>query len=368
MTIRHAFLVLLFICFFGTFGTAHAQQTHLSTLSGYNIYSPEMQKLSINGGTNDLYMFFGGWNTSSVVTNEFGADHIYRAKCTGPFGACDPNSVVDVISHQKYATTTDGLYIYQVNDPSIVDIVNPWGSYKAMYMTLVGCSNPGLQNCQSVVLGTGGVGTWRRELYVSVSIDGGASWGQPFRLFPSFNLSPTDVTTLRNTYWGDATVQNGNVYFFGNSVIDGCIKRLSLGPFGSFATAVDSVRTQTPADFGIFCDLPGGGNNVGLTTNVDVMYRPSISLFQILIERFDTTSEAVAAQPSYIDYYDSANGLTWVERHKKIIVPVTGQIRVGAPAPHPDTHCWVYFKENPTSAPHPSMDFKIWRYDWCAGN
>jgi len=195
----------------------------------------------------------------------------------------------------------DAAPIYQINDPSIVRMA---GGYYIMYMT----GNTGTVN----------------NIYFSTSWDG-ILWGPP--------------TLLIAAHWlPSATVKDGHVY----------LHATQSGPLELYDLGVSGVGVGTPENL----TMPDTGY---YWLNVDVVYQPSISMWQMVGENFyyDQSSQ-------YIDYLYSFDGVNWYMGAEKIIVAEAGK-SVRTPAMHPGTAYFVYYGCSPT---RDGMSNQICFYDW----
>jgi len=195
----------------------------------------------------------------------------------------------------------DAAPIYQINDPSIVRMA---GGYYIMYMT----GNTGTVN----------------NIYFSTSWDG-ILWGPP--------------TLLIAAHWlPSATVKDGHVY----------LHATQSGPLELYDLGVSGVGVGTPENL----TMPDTGY---YWLNVDVVYQPSISMWQMVGENFyyDQSSQ-------YIDYLYSFDGVNWYMGAEKIIVAEAGK-SVRTPAMHPGTAYFVYYGCSPK---RDGMSNQICFYDW----
>lgn len=210
---------------------------------------------------------------------------------------------------------SEALGFEHLNDPTIVAMP---GGYYIMYMTGVAAGESGL------------VASNNRIYYSTSWVSDGVQWSNPAKLI--------------NKYWlPSATIgPSGNVYLYANdNSINGQVVRFDLGTTG--------VGVGTPQ----IVTVPDGK----LYSNVHVMYRPALGFYQILAQYHHPDGSGA------IDYLDSTDGLDWNLVHPDVVIPdiAAGEFSVGTPAPHPDTHSWVYFG---STAQTDSMGFKIRFQTW----
>jgi len=147
---------------------------------------------------------------------------------------------------------------------------------------------------------------------------------------------------LLSTAWlPAATAKDGIIYLYANDngttpFGSSALRRYNLGTSGVSVVAIEDVKVGgiPPTDY----------------FNVDVMYRPNLGYYQIL---------AGNAAATKIDYLTSSDGMNWSLVFSNIIQPGSGET-VKTPAPHPSTHCWVYFGKDT-----PSGDHDIYFSNWC---
>jgi hypothetical protein len=255
-------------------------------------------------GTPRLY--FGGWLSSSDIPH----DGIYVADCQDGAGACrSARKVIDAVA--------SGLF--QVNDPSIV-LMPASGSNPAYYIMYMTGDTDATLTSNGIYYST----SWAAD---------GITWSKPALLITGFWLP-------------SATVQNGDVHLFSNSTTDGRVAQFDLGTSGT------QVGTPTYVSFDNAASVPP------YYSNVDVAWRPTLDLYQILAER---ELSASAGASSVIDYLTSTDGISWHLQYPAIISPQSGQYRVGTPAQWPDSASWVYFG---STAQQDSTSFNIYFAQW----
>ncbi len=269
--------------------------TQTVSINSFNAYSA--MPVIFNGSPR---LYFGGWYQSTDLPH----DSIYVADC--PFGAGACTNVRKVLQ-----PSVAGLY--QINDPSIV--LMP-GGYYIMYMT--GATNATLSS---------------NAIYYSTSwANDGINWSRPTLVLPGYWLP-------------SATIKNGRVELWANSITNGRIAKFDLGTGGTQPSA------PTYASF----------DNVGIPpyySNVDVQWRPSLAVYQMVSERALGTAPG---DRSVIDYLTSTDGVSWHLQYPAIISPAAGQFRVGTPAQWPSSAGWLYFG---STAQQNSTSFKIRFAKW----
>jgi hypothetical protein len=151
------------------------------------------------------------------------------------------------------------------------------------------------------------------------------------------NWSAPQCLPLPEAAWlPSATIVGGQVRLFYNSGVSGNVRWVSLGSSG--------VSVGTPSTVA----LPSGK----AYANVDVMYRPSLGLFQIFAEVMPAAT---------IDYLYSDSGSTWTLGAEDIAPKSPGFIQVRTPAPHPDTHSYLFYGQGPNAG---STANKIFFRQW----
>ena len=281
----------------------HAAQ--VVSVDGYDIYSPE--PVAFN---NTLRLYFGGWYTSADAPH----DGISVADCPQSGVACgNVRKVIDA--------TASGLY--QINDPSIVlhPAIGNSAAYYIMYVT--GAQDSSLAS---------------NAIYYSTSFaNDGLTWSKP--------------QLLINGYWlPSATWKDDHVELYANSTSDGVVRMFDLGNSG-----IDQVSPQ-PLVFDNPTSVPP------FYSNVNVQWRSSINLYQMLAERLLSSNENSS---SVIDYLSSTDGVHWHLGHPSVITPAAGEYRVGTPAQDPDTAFNTFFG---STASQNSLDFKIRFTHWSVPN
>jgi len=270
-------------------------------VNGYDIYSPD--PVIVNGSPR---LYFGGWLSASDLPH----DAIYAADCPYGSGACtNPRQVIDAVASE----------LYQVNDPSIVLMPanGTTPAYYIMYMT-----------------GDTGIALASNGIYYATSwATDGINWSKP--------------ALLISGYWlPSATTKNGDVQLYANSTTDGRVARYDLGTSGT------QIGTPTYVSFDNAASVPP------YYSNVDVEWRPSLNLYQILAER---ELSASAGASSVIDYLTSTDGDSWHLQYPAVISAQAGQYRVGTPAQWPDSASWLYFG---STAHQDSTGFQIDFAEW----
>ncbi len=285
--------------------TSMPNPAQTTILSGMDIYSPE--PVMFNGA---LRMYFGGWQTSADLPH----DSIFVADCADPQSACvNTRKVIDPVS--------TGLY--QVNDPSIVlhPATAASAAYYIMYMTGDTDASP---NSNNIYYAT----SWAND---------GIVWSKP--------------QLLISGYWlPSATWNIDHVEIFANSTQDGVLRVFNLGSSGISSTS------PTALVFDNLASVPP------YYSNVDVLWRSNINMYQMLAERLLVAS---ATSSSVIDYLSSEDGVHWHLQQPSVIAPVAGQFRVGTPAQHPDSAFLAYFGSTPEED---STGFNIHFAGWSAAN
>lgn len=273
-----------------------AQPAQTVAVSGYDIYSPDPVMVS---GTPRLY--FGGW----LSTADLPHDSIYAASCGYGSSCSAPRLVIS-------AVTSD---LYQINDPTIVHMpaTADRPAYMIMYMT-----------------GSTGTTIDTNGIYYATSWEtDGYTWSKPKLLLSGFWLP-------------SATKKDGQVVLYANSTTDGRVAQFNLGSTG---IVVPSTKTYLTFDNSA-ADAP-------FYSNVDVVWRPSIHLFQMVAERqLSTASES----SSVIDYLTSTDGVAWHLAHPNLVTAAADQFRVGSPAQWPDSASWLYYG---STAEKNSMGFSV---------
>jgi hypothetical protein len=268
-----------------------------------DVYAPRMIYQVING-VKTLVMYFGGWYRTDP--EELPNDAIYRAVCPAP-NQCGPaQKVIDPVAAGLGSAS-------MVNNPTIVELHNYGQDYLVMYMT--GVPGEDRNNAQTVS---------NNKIYYSVSwAKDGVNWTPPALLLDCGWLPSATLD------------QEGNVILYANTnglESPGFLARYNLGPSGVDVGAAEAVATNTGQDY----------------ENVEVKYRPSINLFQMVAQ------QASAQFDSEIDYLDSVDGVHFVARARNITQPGM------TPGVHPDTSCWVYYGEAPAI-----YLANIWLRSWC---
>lgn len=299
----HSFLIPVLAVVFGCAPDDLAETTSVAaqavTSSDHvNLLSPNnVYSPSLLFQGGQLYMYFGGWAQAGQTH-----DAIYRATCSNPYPC---SSVVKVIDPQSNGFN-------HINDPTIV--LHP-GGYYIMYMT-------------GVRAGLDGLVASNNQIYYSTSwANDGINWSAP--------------QLLLDGYWlPSVTIRDGEIYLYANSTSNGTLYRFDLGTSGAGIAASQPVNQ------------PAGRSYM----NVDVMYRPALGFYQILAENL-----APGPSSSQIDYLSSFDGVNWLSGIDAIAVPAPGQVQIRTPAPHPDTHQWVYFGEtaNPSAIAN-AIRFETW--------
>ena len=277
------FFIVFINIFYLDYGFANNERV---IIDGHNVYSPALVMQD-----SKLKMYFGGWDRAGDTE-----DGIYRADCAHPHMPCNNiKKVVDPSSNALRST------LQQVNDPSIV--LHPSGRYYIMYMTGVRRGRP-----------EDGFDPKNNRIYYSTSwASDGANWSAPQELIAGAWLPSATVN------------KNGEIVLFANSNINGTVVMYNLGKSG--VTVKPPVRIRT--------------NNFINYLNVDVLFRPNLAqggLYQILAERFPR-----AGQPNQIDYLTSTDGINWSIGREGVVRPSAGEMSVNTPAPHPQTHGWLYY-------------------------
>jgi hypothetical protein len=256
-------------------------------INSYDAYSPE--PVDWNGG---VRLYFGGWYTAADSPN----DSIFVADCPSSGGPCsNVRKVIDPV-----ATGWN-----QLNDPSI--ILHPaTASSPAYYIMYMTCNT---QASTADPLHHDGI------CYSTSWTNDGINWSTP--------------TLLTNSYWlPSATWKNDHVELWANEISPGRVVMFNLGSSGVV------LGNPTVVQYDNTSAVPP------LYDNVDVEWRPSLGMYQILAER---SVGGTASSPSVIDYLSSTDGVNWHLQYPAIISAQQGQFRVGTPAQNPDTAAYVYF-------------------------
>lgn len=225
---------------------------------------------------NQQVMYFGGWMSVSDIPT----DAIYRMPCQTSTNCGTPVKVISPV-----------LPLVQINDPALVQMS---AGYWIMYMT--GSTSLGGE------LSAQGI-------YFATSWDG-VTWSPPQLLMSDFWL-PT------------ATVKDGSVYLVATPTSGAAaLHRFDLGASG--------VGVGVPVQL----SMPDTGYNF---INADIVYHPSIGLWQMVAENLDFDNAS-----TFIDYLYSWDGLTWYMGQSHIIESEAGG-SVRTPSMHPSTAYYVYF-------------------------
>jgi len=270
-------------------------------INSYDAYSPE--PIDWNGG---IRLYFGGWYTAADSPN----DSIFVADCPSSGAPCsNVRKVIDPV-----ATGWN-----QLNDPSI--ILHPATAsspaYYIMYMTCDTSPSPASNGiCYST--------SWAND---------GINWSTPI--------------LLTSSYWlPSATWKNDHVELWANEISPGRVVMFNLGSSGVV------LGNPTVVQYDNTSAVPP------LYANVNVDWRPSIGMYQILAER---SVGGTASSPSVIDYLSSADGVNWHLQYPAVISAQPGQFRVGTPGQNPDTAAFVYFGVTAlTDSEGFSIDFSQW--------
>lgn len=294
-------------------------------INQHNVYSPVL--ISHNG---QQTMFYSGWkdpiNFPADPTSI--QDKIYRATCSSANNCTYNGPVLDA---------GDFPNIQALADPSVVKMVP---GIHVMYMTGY---PPSATKCPPPNQGFFCPTAPEHNIYISYS----------------FNNSMTNWSTpqvLKSGFWIPSVTKVGyNFYLFatdGNQATHNRIKRFNLGPFGNAISGAGvpiKIRDSINDPFSLYYFE---------RWNHDVVYRPSINLYQIF------TSRLLSLAPnssSRIDYLDSSDGINWTVREKDIVSPSNGNNFVGTPAPHPQSHFEVYYGQSPAYA---AGNYDIWHTNW----
>jgi len=243
--------------------------------SANNIYSPTF---IVEGGT--LVMYFGGWLASGQIN-----DNIYRSECHNGVGACDSPALI---------FDSAKLGFQALNDPTIVTMP---GGYYLMYMT-------GLEK--------GCLVTKCNHVYYATSYDG-VTWSPPQLI-------------VSNLWLPAATIDgNGHVILYGNPTQDGSnyrqVTRYDMGTSG--IGQISSTALNLPKPY----------------ANIDVQYRPSLGVYQMLAEVFQSTMN------NQIDYLVSTDGINFVLIGDGIIKPQEANGYVRTPAASPTDESFIAYGE-----------------------
>ncbi len=239
-------------------------------------------------------------------------DSIFVADCLNPLGPCtNVRKIIEPTSAR----------LSQINDPSIV--LHPASAntpaYYIMYMT----------GAIDTTLSTNGI------YYATSWATDGITWSKP--------------QLLMFGYWlPSATWKNDHVELYANSTDTGVADVFNLGASG--------VTIGTPAMlvFDNLISVPP------YYSNINVEWRSNISMYQMLAERYLSTTTNTS---SVIDYLSSTDGIHWHLQYPAIIRPKNGQFRVGTPAQNPDSAFFVYFG---STAEQHSEGFEINAARWNA--
>jgi hypothetical protein len=260
----------------------------------FNVYSPNLVLFN-----SKLRMYFGGWANVSDRN-----DGIYLTDCFQSPTQC---------FHIRKVIDAKSLGFEHLNDPSVV--LHPSGQYYIMYMT-------------GVPLGKDGFQVRNNKIYYSTSwAYDGVNWSKPMLL-------------TGNGWLPSATVYRGQILLTYND---------------TFRTGMPYIMNLSASGVSILSDkqvLVNGAHSNARYLNTEVTYRPQISLFQILGERFDGTG---------IDLLHSPDGVNWHQVHTHV-VKASPLERVRTPAAHPHTHSWVYYGQTTdlTHALHNKIRFHQW--------
>lgn len=196
--------------------------------------------------------------------------------------------------------------LVQVNDPTLVQMP---GGYWIMYIT--GSTSLGGELTS-------------QGIYFATSWDG-IAWSTPQLLIPGYWLP-------------SAVLKDGRVYLFVNPTVSPNKQwRFDLGTSG-VGVGVPVITNHT---------LPYN------LANVDVVYHPSINLWQMVAENIGDTPA------SQIDYLYSFNGVDWTFAQTIITAPAGESVRT--PAMHPGSAYYVYFG---CAVSRDGLDNKICFEDW----
>lgn len=278
--------ILPLLVFFQNF-TAPASGTGKSVqmIPGFNnIYSPHLEFVGGN-----LKMYFGGWRTAGQVN-----DKLYRAHCLHPHHPC---AVEGSLRFAENGWKEIPSFLEAMNDPTIVNM----GAHLIMYFTAC----PTGQNCH--------LNVHRHRIYYSVSwANDGMNWSTP--------------TLLLDGAWLPSATRepNGEVVLYFNRPGQGGLARVNLGPSGIDAST--RILSHWP--------LKTNYANLDLGyINIEVRYRPSIRLYEMVAERYGSQA---------IDYLVSGDGIHFTMAAERIVSPAAPLVQVRTPAMHPDTARWLY--------------------------
>lgn len=220
-------------------------------------------------------------------------DSIFRVELSSPTTSGTP---------EKILIPSNG--VVQINDPTLIYMP---GGFWLMYMTGSTSLNGELSD---------------QGVYYATSWDG-KTWSPPF--------------FLMNGYWLPSVVlKNERVYLYVNSTVNGLLYRFDLGTSG--VSVSEPVLLSIPFDY----------------VNIDVVYHPSIDLWQMMGENLGEFNSS-----SKIDYLYSLDGLYFV--FGKTVINTNAGESVRTPAMHPHSAYYCYFGKSPTrDGLHNDILFKDW--------